>query len=63
MKPRQPLFAIAVVLALAGAPAWSQPTVYLSPDVPTDPDGPPVYLPWEVVRHEHLTAVPFALRR
>jgi hypothetical protein len=47
------------VLALAG-PARGQPTLYVVPDVPTDPDGP-FFFPWTVVRHDHLSAVPYTL--
>ena len=55
---------LAVVLAaitVAGAPLLAHRTIYLSPDVPTNPDGPPTYLPWEVVRHEHTSPAPYAL--
>jgi hypothetical protein len=60
MKRLVILSALVAVLALAG-PARGQPTLYVSPDVPTDPDGPLTFLPWEIVRHEHLSAAPFAL--
>jgi hypothetical protein len=51
---------LAVALAPAG-PALAQQRLYLSADVPTDPDGPPVYLPSQVILHEHLAAAPFSL--
>ncbi len=40
-----------VSLALAGTAALAQGTVFVSPDVPTDPDGT-YFLPWQIVRHD-----------
>ena len=46
------LLAVAtVLLATFGNLVQAQPALYVSPDVPTTPDGPATYLPWEVVRH------------
>lgn len=61
MKRLLTFCAILAVIATAAGPARGQPTIYLSPDVPTDPDGPQTYLPWEIVAHEHLSPAPYAL--
>lgn len=50
---------LATVVALAAGSAGAQ-SLYVSPDVPTDPDGPATYLPWEVVRNEP-SAAPYTL--
>jgi hypothetical protein len=43
---------IALVMAsVTVTAALGQSTLYVSPDVATDPDGPATYLPWQVVRH------------
>lgn len=39
---------------------FGQSAVYVSPDVPTRPDGPPFYRPWDVVEHVG-GAVPYSL--
>jgi hypothetical protein len=39
-----------ILLAAAGN-AFAQPALYLSPNVPTTPDGT-TYLPWQVVKHQ-----------
>jgi hypothetical protein len=41
---------LAAVLCMLASPVAAQP-VYVTPDVPTDPDGPATYRPWDVVRH------------
>ena len=53
MKRLSLILALSLVLAVVGLPALAQRTIYVSPDVPTDPDGPPIYLPWHVVEHTH----------
>ena len=40
-----------LILMLAVGTVAAQPTVYVSPDVPTTPDGA-TYLPWEVIKHD-----------
>jgi hypothetical protein len=45
------LWMFLLVLGVAGSLAQAQLTLFLSPDVATDPDGPPTYLPWDVVEH------------
>ena len=52
--------ALALVLGVAGLPVLGQPTIYVSPDVPTDADGADL-LPWEVIEHVHLSATPYTL--
>lgn len=41
---------LVVLLGLSVPVAWSQQTIFVSPDVPATPDGVD-YLPWQVVRH------------
>jgi hypothetical protein len=41
---------LAIVLLACASPAGAQ-AIYVSPDVPTDPDLPATYRPWDVVRH------------
>jgi len=48
-----------LMLLLAAGPLAAQPTVYVSPDVPTTPNGA-TYLPWEVVKHDPA-GVPYSL--
>jgi len=57
------LFALLLVLGSAVTICHAQPTIYVSPDVPTDPDPgpPPTYLPWDVIEHAHASAVPYTL--
>jgi hypothetical protein len=50
-----------LVVAVVGGPVRGQPALYISPDVPTTLDAGTTYLPWEVVRHDHLSAVPYTL--
>ncbi len=50
------LFAVAGFLAPQVA---AQPTVYTSPDVPSDPDGSTL-LPWEIVEHVSGAAAPYS---
>lgn len=53
-----------VGLGAAGFGAGAQPTIYVSPDVPTEPDTanpPPFFLPWQVVEHVHLGGSPYGL--
>ena len=49
-----------VIVLLATATASADPTIYLSPDVPTTPDDA-TYLPWEVVEHR-VGAATYGLR-
>jgi hypothetical protein len=56
--PRMLLLAAMLWPALAAGPAAAQ-TLYLSPDVPADPDGA-FLLPWDIVRHEPGAAAPYA---
>lgn len=58
---RSLLLAAILALAVVGGPVRGQPALYLSPDVPTTPDAGTTYLPWEVLRHDHLSAVPYTL--
>jgi len=54
------LIFLAMLLAAAG-PAILAQTVYVSPDVPTRPNGPPGFLPWDLV--EHVTGgAPYTLQ-
>ena len=43
----------ALLVCLLGSFGSAVPaqTVFLAPDVPTNPDGPQVYLPWQIVVH------------
>lgn len=47
---RVPILPLLIVLLASGVVA-AQPTLYVSPDVPTTPDGA-TYLPWEVIEHD-----------
>jgi len=43
---------LVILAAVLGPPVLAQPTLYVSPDVPTDPGLSVDVLPWEVVRHK-----------
>jgi hypothetical protein len=51
---------VLTILGVAWVPAAAR-VIYVTTDAPADPDGPPVYLPWQVIEHDHLSAVPYTL--
>lgn len=60
-RPLVSLSVAALLLASSFTTGRAQATLYVSPDVPADPDGPATYLPWQVVAHDHASPVPYAL--